>query len=172
MRNLELGIIGNGTIAGLIDEDGQCVWLCLPRFDGEPVFNSLLGGRGEFSVHLMDKVSTTQRYIPNTAIIETIIDASDGSAVKVTDFAPRFMDRGRMFRPASMVRQITPIKGMPRIRVDIVAQSQRGARQMTTRRGVSHISYLDDESGFRMTTDAPVSSVMDGRGVGIGRAPV
>ena len=37
MSNLELGIIGNGTVAGLVDEDANIVWLCLPRIDGEPV---------------------------------------------------------------------------------------------------------------------------------------
>jgi GH15 family glucan-1,4-alpha-glucosidase len=163
MTNLELGIIGNGTVAGLIDEEGACSWLCLPRIDGEPVFNSLLGGRGKFAVSLQDQCKSTQTYQRNTAIIETVLEAEDGSAIKITDFCPRFTDRGRMFRPASMVRRITPLSGMPRIRVDLFAQSQRGEYNMVTRRGVNHIKFLDEEAGFRVTTDAPVSYVMDGR---------
>ncbi len=163
MSNLELGIIGNGTVAGLIDEHANCVWLCLPRLDGEPVFNHLLGGRGQFAVTLNGHTASTQTYQRNTAIIETILEAEDGSAIKVTDYCPRFMDKGRMFRPASMVRRITPLKGMPRIKVDLFAQSQRGEYNMVTRRGVNHISFLDEHAGFRVTTDAPVSYVMDGR---------
>ncbi|MEQ8558992.1 MAG: glycoside hydrolase family 15 protein [Henriciella sp.] len=163
MSNLELGIIGNGTVAGLIDEDANCVWFCLPRIDGEPVFNKLLGGRGQFAVGLQGHTKSTQTYQRNTAIIETVLEAEDGSAIRVTDFCPRFMDRGRMFRPASMVRRITPLKGMPRIRVELFAQSRRGEINMVTRRGVNHISFLEEDSGFRVTTDAPVSYVMDGR---------
>lgn len=163
MSNLELGIIGNGTVAGLIDEDANCVWLCLPRLDAEPVFNKLLGGRGQFTVSLHGQIKSTQTYQRNTAIIETVLEAEDGSAIKITDYCPRFMDKGRMFRPASMVRRIAPIKGMPRIRVELFAQSQRGEYNMVTRRGVNHISFLDEHAGFRVTTDAPVSYVMDGR---------
>lgn len=163
MSNLELGIIGNGTVAGLINEHGECVWMCLPRLDGEPVFNSLLGGRGKFAITLQGHCKSTQRYRRNTAVIETELEAEDGSAIRITDYCPRFMDKGRMFRPASMVRRITPLRGMPRIRVDLFAQSQRGDYNMVTRRGVNHIKFLDENAGFRITTDAPVSYVMDGR---------
>ena len=103
MSTLELGIIGNGTVAALIDPTASIQWMCLPRFDGEPIFNALLGGNGAFSIALAGQVSCTQTYIRNTAIIETILTAADGSSLKITDFAPRFFDRGRLFRPASMV---------------------------------------------------------------------
>ena len=33
VNSLELGIIGNGTVAGLVDGEGAMVWLCLPRLD-------------------------------------------------------------------------------------------------------------------------------------------
>lgn len=99
MTSLELGIIGNGTVAALVDENGQCGWLCLPRLDGEPVFNSLVGGAGAFRIALTGQVAARQRYVRNTAVLETELEAEDGSVVRITDFAPRFMDRGRMFRP-------------------------------------------------------------------------
>ena len=84
MSNLELGIIGNGTVAGLVDEDANIVWLCLPRIDGEPVFNKLLGGRGQFAVSLQGHVKSTQTYQRNTAVIETVLEADDGSSVLLT----------------------------------------------------------------------------------------
>lgn len=162
MSSLELGIIGNGTIAALVSKLGEISWLCLPRFDGEPVFNSLLGGNGRFAVELAGQYSATHTYHRNTAILETLLEAEDGSAVRITDFAPRFTDRGRMFRPASVVRRITPVRGMPRIRLTLVGETARGATVMPTRRGVSHIRFLDDECGFRVTTDAPIAYVMQG----------
>ncbi|MGB2219171.1 MAG: glycoside hydrolase family 15 protein [Henriciella sp.] len=163
MSTLELGIIGNGTVAALIDPTASIQWMCLPRFDGEPIFNALLGGNGAFSIALAGQVSCTQTYIRNTAIIETILTAADGSSLKITDFAPRFFDRGRLFRPASIVRRITPLSGMPRITVFLRAESKRGERTILRRRGVSHIRFPDEDFDFRVTTDAPVSFVMDER---------
>lgn len=162
MNSLELGIIGNGTVAALIDPSGEIGWLCLPRLDGEPVFNSLLRGQGRFAVELAGKVSESHSYQRNTAILETILEAEDGSALRITDFAPRFMDRGRMFRPVSIVRRITPLRGMPKIRIHLSGTTGRGAALMPARRGVSHIRFLDEEAGFRVTTDAPVAYLMQG----------
>jgi len=163
MSTLELGIIGNGTVAALVDPNASIQWMCLPRFDGEPVFNALLGGGGAFSIKLADQVSSEQHYVRNTAVLETILTASDGSAIRVTDFAPRFQDRGRVFRPASIVRRITPLSGMPRIEVKLRAESKRGERSILRRRGVSHIRFPDEDFDFRVTTDAPISYVMDER---------
>ncbi|MEO0607540.1 MAG: glycoside hydrolase family 15 protein [Pseudomonadota bacterium] len=163
MSTLELGIIGNGTVAALIDPNASIQWMCLPRLDGEPVFNALLGGGGAFSVTLADQVEAKQTYVRNTAVIETVLTSADGSAIRITDFAPRFPDRGRLFRPASIVRRITPLCGMPRITVNLKAETERGGRTILRRRGVSHIRFPDQEFDFRVTTDAPVSYVMDDR---------
>ena len=163
MSTLELGIMGNGTVAALVDPNASIQWMCLPRFDGEPVFNALLGGKGAFEIKLAGHVKSEQTYIKNTAVIETILTAEDGSAIRVTDFAPRFFDRGRVFRPASIVRRITPISGMPRITVYLKAESQRGQRKTVRRRGVSHIRFPNEDFDFRVTTDAPISYVMDER---------
>src|SRR5258707_14097243 len=43
LPNLDLGLIGNCSVSALIDRQGQIVWCCLPRFDGDPVFHALLG---------------------------------------------------------------------------------------------------------------------------------
>lgn len=44
VTNLDLGIVGNCAIGALVDKQARIVWCCLPRFDGDPVFNSLLQG--------------------------------------------------------------------------------------------------------------------------------
>ena len=46
MSSLDLGVVGNGTYGALIDKWARIVWCCLPRFDGDPVFYSLLNGSG------------------------------------------------------------------------------------------------------------------------------
>lgn len=162
-QSLELGVIGNGAIAALIDRAGAIVWTCMPRFDGAPVFNRLLGGDGLFAIDLRGCAKSTQYYMKNTAVLVTEIEAEDGSAIRITDFAPRFEARGRTFRPAAVVRHVEPIRGVPKISVRLAAQSEWSGAMMRARRGVTHISFLDDEAGFRVTTDAPVSYVMAAR---------
>ena len=42
MRDLDLALIGNGTIGLLVDAAGSIVWGCFPRFDSDPTFCALL----------------------------------------------------------------------------------------------------------------------------------
>lgn len=44
MTTLDLALVGNGTIGALVDRAADIVWCCVPRFDGDPVFCSLLKG--------------------------------------------------------------------------------------------------------------------------------
>ena len=46
-HGLDLGIIGNGRLAALIDPCSRIVWWCYPRFDGDPIFCRLVSGREE-----------------------------------------------------------------------------------------------------------------------------
>src|SRR4029078_11105524 len=103
--NLELGLIGNCTFNALIDARATVVWCCMPRPDGDPVLHALLGNAGadanagRFAIEVVDLVETRQRDVPNTAIVETELVDRHGNVARVTDFAPRFSDRGRTFRP-------------------------------------------------------------------------
>ena len=77
MTSLDLALIGNGAIGALIDADGTVVWCCLPRFDGDPVFGSLLGGdskperAGRFAIELVGVVRTEQQYATDTPILNS-----------------------------------------------------------------------------------------------------
>jgi hypothetical protein len=42
MNDLNLAVIGNSAIAALVNRRAQIVWCCFPRFDGDPIFCSLL----------------------------------------------------------------------------------------------------------------------------------
>ena len=94
MASLDLAAIGNCTIASLITPTGSHVWHCFPRLDGDPVFNALLGGEapeaGFFDVVVRNFVKSEQRYLPNTAIVETILRDSAGQSLRMLDFAPRY----------------------------------------------------------------------------------
>ena len=97
--SLDLGVVGNGSHAALIDARASVVWACLPSFDGDPAFCRLLQpvhhDGGDFSVELVDQVAGEQHYIENTAVLVTTLRDAHGGAVEVTDFAPRWKQFGR-----------------------------------------------------------------------------
>lgn len=41
-NDLELGLIGNCPIGALINRQAEIVWCCMPSFNNDPVFCSLL----------------------------------------------------------------------------------------------------------------------------------
>src|SRR6188472_2416359 len=121
--SLDLGVTGNCVVSALIDRSARIVWSCLPRLDGDPVFNALVGGaggddaRGIFEIELGGLERSEQEYLPNTAVLVTRLHSSNGSAIEVTDYCPRFERLGRIFRPQALVRRVRALAGTPRIRV-------------------------------------------------------
>jgi GH15 family glucan-1,4-alpha-glucosidase len=165
--NLELGIIGNCTFNALIDRAGSVVWCCMPRPDGDPVLHGLLGSAGpnrapgRFTIEIADLAETRQRYVPNTAILETELVDRSGNVARITDFAPRFTDRGRTFRPLLLVRRITPVRGHPTIRVRLSPMFEYGARTPDVTRGSHHLRYYHAGQAVRLTTDMPIAYAVD-----------
>eukprot|EP00741_Cyanophora_paradoxa_P004829 tig00000836_g4685.t1 len=127
-NSLDLFVIGNCQVAALIDRHARYVWMCLPSFDGDPVFNCLINGglsepmkgqrprpepraspppppapgpaAGFFDVCVQDLASTEQGYVHNTAILRTVLRDTHGAELEVLDFAPRFSHYGARSVPA------------------------------------------------------------------------
>ncbi|MFP3942578.1 MAG: glycoside hydrolase family 15 protein [Alphaproteobacteria bacterium] len=164
MNSLDLGMIGNCSFAALVDKAARVVWCCLPRFDGDAVFNALMRNgtdpdAGAFSIELHRQTSSEQSYAGNTAILKTRLHGEEGS-IEITDFAPRFYWRGRAFRPLTIVRRIRPISGSPRIRVKLRPTFGYGAEQPRLKRGSNHICYCGADMTLRLTTDAAIDYVL------------
>ncbi len=165
--DLELWPIGNCQVSGLVDRRGGLVWACVPRVDGDPVFCALLNGSrrdsGVWRFELEGQTRATQHYIRNTPILITRLEASDGSAVEILDFCPRYEGKGRMYRPVAFARIVRPIAGNPRIKVVLNPMKDWGARTVETTNGTNHIRYLVGPQALRLSTDAPVGYVLEGR---------
>jgi len=165
VSDLNLGIIGNCGIAALIDRRASLVWCCLPRFDKDPVFHSLLGspkdapGEGVFSVEMDDLVSSEQSYVSNTALLKTILHGRSGS-VQIVDFIPRFYWRDRAFRPQMIIRRIIPAGGSPRIRIRVKPRFEYGNIAPNMTFGSNHIRYAGPKFAIRLTTDAPADYIL------------
>jgi GH15 family glucan-1,4-alpha-glucosidase len=159
---LDLAVIGNGRTAALIDPVGRYVWWCFPRFDADPVFCRLLSAdeeKGFSDVVLDDMVDYQAEYRRNTAVVTTTLTDRRGGAVRITDFAPRFRQFGRVFRPPQMIRIIEPIAGLPRITLRFRPTHDYGHPFAHHSIGSNHIRYVHDGTVIRLTCDAPLSFI-------------
>jgi GH15 family glucan-1,4-alpha-glucosidase len=161
-HGLDLAVIGNGRTAALLEPTGRLVWWCYPRFDGDPVFSRLLAGDEEkgFCDVVLDGVASYQsEYLRNTAVVSAVLTDSQGGAVRITDFAPRFRNYGRMFRPPQLIRIVEPLSGLPRITLRMRPTHSYGEPIVQRSSGSNHIRYWGGDIVVRLTTDAPLSYI-------------
>lgn len=166
---LDLAVIGNCAISALVDRLARIVWYCSPRFDSVPVFQSLLCGaqdaprEGLMAVELEGLARTEQSYDAGTAILRTRLISDKGDVIEVTDFAPRFLNHDRMFRPAQLVRRVRPLQGHPRVRFIVRPKGEWGAARPAITRGSHHLRYVLPEQTLRLNTSVPLTYVLDER---------
>ena len=167
--NLDFGVVGNCYLAALIDRAGRIVWCCYPRLDGDPLFCGLLGGSSEngadaggfLDTEIERQAESSQRYVGHTAILETVLTGEGGQSVRVIDFAPRFRQFERIYRPPMLIRRIEPVNGHARIRIRIRPRASYGTTAAAAVPGSNHIRYLAPGGAVRVSTDAPVSYVAE-----------
>lgn len=143
----------------------------MPRVDGDPFFCGLLGGRdpddaeahGFWAVEVEGASEVTQAYLRNTPILRTEIRTEEGAVVEIIDFCPRYRHLGRQYRPMAFVRMIRPVSGAPRIRIRLRPMTSYGERPCAVTTGSNHIRYVGEAATLRLTTDAPVSHILEER---------
>ncbi len=165
--SLELGVVGNCSIGALIDVRARIVWCCMPRLDGDPVFQALLDSPagvdldGTFAIELEDIAFSEQAYDPGTAVLRTRLFDAAGQGIEVIDFAPRFLHHGRTFRPAQLVRRVRPLSGHPRIRIVVRPRFAWGSTEPAITRGSNHLRFVSSGATLRLSTSAPLTYVID-----------
>lgn len=171
VASLDLGVIGNCSIAALIDRRARIVWGCFPRFDRDPVFCSLIDNeiedgdamprKGVFAIEMVGMTRCEQAYLDNTAILSSVLSDDQGNALEILDFAPRFVRYERFFRPPQLVRRVRRISGRPRIRVVVKPSLGLGEEPDELTRGSNHVRFVGADQTIRLTTDAPISYVLE-----------
>ena len=162
--SLDCGVVGNCAFSALIDKAGQMVWCCLPRFDGDPVFNSLLDDSekgGLWAIEIEDFARSEQVYEPNTAVLRTRLYDSVGRGIEITDFAPRFESRDRMFRPLMLVRRVRLLGSPLRIRVRLRPRYDWGRLAPQVTQGSHHVRYVGPEQTLRLNTDMSLNYLLE-----------
>jgi GH15 family glucan-1,4-alpha-glucosidase len=140
----------------------------MPRFDSPPVFDALLASAdglpldGAMTVEIEGLARIEQAYDAGTAIVRTRLWDDRGQGVELADFAPRFVNRDRMFRPAQLVRRLRPLAGHPRVRVTVRPHGDWGGAPPTLTRGSHHLRYVMPSCTLRLNTSVPLTYVVDG----------
>lgn len=161
----DMGLIGNCSFQALIDVQANIQWLCWPKFDSSFVFGGLLDKDkgGEFSVKpSRDITHTNQYYIKNTNVLCTEIETEEGN-YKVTDFAPRFENYDRHYRPLMLVRKIEPTKGVPKIMVVCDPRGEYGKLKPEVMPGSSHLRFSGLAQPVRLSTNVSLNYLLEGK---------
>jgi len=159
-----MGLIGNCAYMAYINERAKFKWMCWPKFDSSFIFGSLLDDEkgGEFSVtpNSDSNYRTNQYYIENTNILCTEFE-SDYAKFKVTDFAPRFEQSERNYKPLMVVRKIEPVIGTPRIKVKCDPRGNYGEIIPEVAQGSNHLRYQGLNNQVRLSTNIPLNYLID-----------
>src|SRR5436190_4661213 len=90
------GLIGESGTAALVSDEGSIDWMCLPRFDSDPVFGRILDpDAGHFSVRPAEEFTAERSYLPDTAVLATTYTTPSGQATVYDFFAARTFERKR-----------------------------------------------------------------------------
>ena len=109
----DYALIGDTRTAALVSSDGAIDWLCLPRFDAEPVFGRLIGGpeAGIFRVGPAEPYEVVRRrYHPGATTLETAW-RTDGAELIAVD-AMVSETHGHMLPSTVLVRRVE-VHGRP-----------------------------------------------------------
>ncbi len=162
MHKYNLGIVGNCSFLAYVDTETNVQWMCMPRFDSRFVFGGLLDKQkgGKFQIVPVDEgLSYHQYYIENTNILCTEVTSLSGK-YRVTDFAPRFEQYDRAFRPMMLMRKIEVLKGNPHIKVLCKPVYDYGEATPSVAQGSNHLQYHDLGGTMRLTTNVPLNYIL------------
>jgi GH15 family glucan-1,4-alpha-glucosidase len=159
----DLGLIGNCSFQAHIHKNTNVEWMCWPRFDSSFIFGGLLDKEngGKFSILPSNGIkNSTQYYLENTNILCTEITSAEGK-YRITDFAPRFYQFERYFKPLMLIRKVELLEGTPSITITCEPTGDYGKIKPTHYEASSHIEYIGMEKELRLTTDFPLSYIIN-----------
>jgi len=157
------GIIGNCAFIAHVEKNSNINWLCWPSFEDSFIFGGLLDKQqgGQFSILPPKEITQSQQaYLENTNILTTTITSEDGS-YKITDFAPRFEQYERYYKPLMLIRKVEPVEGHPKIKVRCEPVLDYGGSKFAKYRGSNHIEFVKGDVKMRLATNMPISHFFD-----------
>ena len=168
MSSLDLAVIGNCMIAALVDRRARIVWCCFPRFDGDPVFCDLLdGGRkaddgsGSFAIELVGQCPASRATSTTppcwSRCLRTATTTRSRSSISRRASS---ISTARSVRPL-IRRRCARCTGGRASACVLRPRFDWGAREPELTRGCNHLRFVGPSQTVRLTTDAPMSYVVE-----------
>lgn len=123
-------LIGDTRTAALVTSDGVIDWMCLPHFDGSPVFGSLVGGEdaGRFRMGPAGPSRVvSRRYLPSTATLETTWETDDGRLTLTEGMVAEL--GSRLLPDTLVVRRLSAADGPVRAVLELDPRLGEGRRR-------------------------------------------
>jgi len=146
----DYALLGDCQGAALVSRTGSIDWLCLPRFDSDACFASLLGTEenGFWRIAPTSPVRAVSRaYRPGSLTLETEITTDEGTVVLVD-----FMAIGEP--AADLVRIVVGKSGSVRMRMELAIRCGYGTSVPWVRKIPRGIQAVAGPDLFRLTTPA------------------
>jgi GH15 family glucan-1,4-alpha-glucosidase len=151
-------LIGDAGTAALISDSGSIDWLCLPRFDSNPVFGRILDpSAGHFSLSPSVPFSSRRTYLHGTAVLATTFTTPTGRATVHDFFAARDgRSKRRGLSPfRALIRRVTVDAGVVPFSVEIAPRDAFGGRRYRLRPHGARLAA--DVGGRSILADAPAA---------------
>lgn len=118
----DYALLADQRSAALVSRDGSIDWMCLPRFDSDAVFASLLGGpeHGRWLVAPEDGTVVSREYERGTFVLRTRWRTPTGEA-EMIEFMPTGDGR------ADLVREMRCISGSVSVRSELLLRPAYGS---------------------------------------------
>ncbi|SEG87110.1 Glucoamylase (glucan-1,4-alpha-glucosidase), GH15 family [Actinacidiphila yanglinensis] len=158
----DVGLIGDGTTAALVGLDGSIPWMCVPRFDADPLFCGLLDRTrgGHFTVAPEGLAEGRQYYEPDTGVLITelrsrtgLVRLTDALALRSGADLTEDMPAGR----AELVRSAVVLEGHARLTADLEPRGGAQARALFS--GLEVRPHRLPDLGLHLRSNRPLSGL-------------
>jgi hypothetical protein len=173
MADLALWPIGNCQVSALVDGEGglrlglraagrrrPAVLFCSPW----------AAPGGEWRIAVENQVSAEQSYLRNTPILTTRLTDADGGGGRDLRLLPALRAERTDVPPGRLRPDRPAARRSAEAAVALNPATDWGAREAERTSGTNHIRYLLKPQPLRLTTDAPVGQLLDGRAFRLERA--
>jgi GH15 family glucan-1,4-alpha-glucosidase len=108
----DYALLGDTRSAALVGPDGSVDWMCVPRFDGRPLFGRLVGGpaAGRFGLVPARPIAlANRRYRPGSVTLETTWNTDTGPLTLTEGMVAEIS--GQLLPSSMLVRRLTASEG-------------------------------------------------------------
>jgi GH15 family glucan-1,4-alpha-glucosidase len=114
----DYALIGDTRTAALCSSQGSIDWLCIPRFDSDPVFGRLIGGEraGRFFIAPEGVRSTSRAYRRDSAVLDTTWRTETGELTLTEGMVLEVQTR--LLPQALLVRRVRCTNGTATLRIN------------------------------------------------------